>query len=151
MKWHASLNPWALLLLGRLDWGTRISFLKREKKGTQDRRITQLFFVCYQPKCHKGFTFTTTRCRLQLTQHILTFCVRRSLRTDSVSYGCRFANDFFHKITAHVPLIYWWYYRKMFTVNFYASCFVSRENSIEKKTYKTWLGKVCLPAVIYAG
>ena len=43
--------------------------------------VMQLLFLCYRPNCHKGFTFTTTRCSVQLTQHILTFCVRRSLRT----------------------------------------------------------------------
>ena len=37
----------------------------------------------------------------------------------------------------------------MSTVNFYASCFVIRENSIDKN-YKTWLGKGCLRAAIYA-
>ena len=56
----------------------------------------------------QGFTFTTTRCSLQLTQHILIFCVRRSLRTKNfTTCGCRFANGFFCKITAHGPLIYW--------------------------------------------
>ena len=43
--------------------------------------VTQLLILSYQPNCHKGFTFTTTRFSLQLTQCILTFCARRSLRT----------------------------------------------------------------------
>ena len=38
----------------------------------------------------------------------------------------------------------------MFTVNFYLSCFDSREDSTRKKTYKTRLEKGCLPACIYA-
>ena len=42
--------------------------------------VMQLLFLCYQPNHHKGFTFSTTRCSLQLTQCILTFRVRRSLR-----------------------------------------------------------------------
>ena len=42
--------------------------------------VTQLLILSYQPNCHKGFTFTTTRFSLQLTQRILTFCAR-SLRT----------------------------------------------------------------------
>ena len=38
----------------------------------------------------------------------------------------------------------------MFAVNFYVSCFDSKGNSIGKKTYKTRLGKDCLPTAIYA-
>ena len=92
----------------------------------------QIFFVCYQHRV--GFTFTTTKCSLQLTQHILTFCVWRSLRTTNfTACGFRFADDFFCKITPRGPLIYWWYYWKMFTFNVYTSCFVSRGNSTGKK------------------
>ena len=58
----------------------------------------------------------------------------RSLRTTNFKVcGCRFANDFFCKVTAHGSLIYRWYYWKVFAVNFYASYFVSRGNSIWKK------------------
>ena len=55
--------------------------LKKTRKEPHKQRLTQLFFyaicliislVCY----HKGFTFTTTRCRFQLTEHILAFNVR---------------------------------------------------------------------------
>ena len=34
-------------------WVTRISFLKRGKKGALELRVTQLFFVYYQPKFHE--------------------------------------------------------------------------------------------------
>ena len=95
---------------------------------------TQLLFLCYQPNCHKGSTFTTTRYSLQLTQRTLTFHARRSLRTTNfVVCGCRFTNDFFCKIAARGPLIYGWLYWKMFAVNSYANCFDSGGNSIEKK------------------
>ena len=94
----------------------------------------QLLFLCYLPNCCKDFTFTTARCSLQLTQQILTFRARRSLRmANFVDCGCWFANEFFCKIAACGPLIYWWYYWKMFAVNFYASCFDSRGNSIGEK------------------
>ena len=36
-------------------------------------------------------------------------------------------------ITARGLLIYWWYYSKMFTVNFCVTFFVNRKNSIGKK------------------
>ena len=35
------------------------------------------FFLCYQPNCHKGFTFTTTKCSLQLTQQIKKACFHK--------------------------------------------------------------------------
>ena len=38
----------------------------------------------------------------------------------------------------------------MFAVNFYTSCFVTREAQLGKKTCKTRLGKGRLPAAIYA-
>ena len=43
---------------------------------------------------------------------------------------------FFCKITAGGPLVYWWYYWKMFSVNFYASCLVSRETRLGKNLIK---------------
>ena len=133
MKWHASLDPWALLLFGRLGLGDKNQLLKKRKKEPWEWRVTQLLFLCYPPSCRKDFTFTTARCILQLTQWILTFHARKSLRTmNFVVCGCWFANDFFCKIPALGPLIYWWYYWKMFAVYFYASCFDSRENSIGK-------------------
>ena len=45
--------------------------------------------------------------------------------------GCWFVNDFFCKTAARGPLIYWWYW-KMFAVNYCASCFDIRGNSIGK-------------------
>ena len=45
----------------------------------------------------------------------------------------RFTNNFFCKIAARGPLIYWWYHWKRFAVNFYASCFDSSRNSIGEK------------------
>ena len=94
----------------------------------------QLLLLCYQPSCRKGFTFTTTSCSLQLTQHILTFRARRILmKTNFVVCWCKFANDFFCKIVAHGSLICRWYYWKIFAVNFYMSCFDCREDSIGKK------------------
>ena len=134
-----------------LDWGTIINFKKKRQERNSRTEGNEAVFCMLSAKFHKGFTFTTTRCTLQLTQHILTFYVRRSLKTTNlIVCGCRFANDFFCKIIACGSLIYWWYYWKMFTVNFYASCFVSRGTLIGKKTYNTWLGKGCFPAAIYA-
>ena len=93
---HASLDPWALLLFGNLGFGDKNQLFKKRKKEPQGWRVTQLLFLCYQPNCHMGFSFTTTRCSLQLTQRILTFRARRSLRTTNfVMHGCRFANHFF--------------------------------------------------------
>ena len=89
----------------RLDWGTRINFQKRDRKGTLEQGVTQLFFVYYQPKFHNGFTFTTTRCSFQLTHCILTFCVRSLKTTNFIACWCRFANNFFCKITACGPLL----------------------------------------------
>ena len=103
----------------------------------------QLLFLCYQPNCYKGFTFTTTRCRLKLTQHILTFCARRSLRmTSFIVCSCRFAC----KIGACGPLIYWWYCWKIFAANFYTRCFDRRGNSTGKKlTRLNWEKDVYQP------
>ena len=96
--------------------------------------VTQLLFLCYQLNCRKGFTFTTIRCNLQLTQHILTFGAWRSLKIiNFIVWGCRFAKFFFCKVTARGPLIYKWHYCKMFAISFYGSCFVNRGNSIGKK------------------
>ena len=105
-------------------------------------RVTQLFFLCYQLNCHMGFTFTTIRCSLQLTQRNLTFGVRRSLATmNFVVCGCRFANNFFFKVTARGPLIYRWYYWNMFPVNFYASCYPAggpKKSKFWKNKKNTW-------------
>ena len=133
MKWHVSLDPWALLRFGRLGLGDK-NPLEKRKKNPSERRVTQLLFLCYQPNCLKGFTFTTIRCILQLTQRILAFHAGRRFRaTNFIVCGCRFTNDFFCKIAARGSLIYWWYYWKMVAVNLYAICFYSRGNSIGKK------------------
>ena len=96
--------------------------------------VMQLLLLCYQPNCHKGFTFTTTRYSLQLTQRILTFRARRILMmTNFVVCGCRFANNFFCKIITHGSLIYRWYYCKNVCCQFLCELFYSRENSIGKK------------------
>ena len=98
----------------------------------------QLLFLCYQPNCHMGFTFATTRCSLWLTQHILTFCTRRSSRMSNFTVReYRSANDFFCKIATFGSLIHQWYCWKMFAVHFYTSCFDSRGNLIGKKSL--WL------------
>ena len=102
---HAmTCQPWSLgsFAFWKTWIGGQVSaFKKRQKKGTLEQRVKQLLFVCYQPKFHKSFTFITTRCSSQLTQHILTFCVRRSLRMKNfIACGCRFTNDFFCKTTA---------------------------------------------------
>ena len=60
--------------------GEESAFKKETRNEPQERMVTQLLFLCYQPNRHKGFNFTTTRCSLQLTQRTLTFCARRSLR-----------------------------------------------------------------------
>ena len=62
-----------------------------------------MLFLSYQPDCHKFFAFSTTTCSLKLTQRILTFFARRSLRTTKfVVCRCRFANDFFSVKLLHV-------------------------------------------------
>ena len=69
--------------------------------------VMLLVFLCYQPNCHMGFTFATNRSSLELTQHILTFRGRRSLRmTNFEVRRCRFANEFFCKIATRGALIY---------------------------------------------
>ena len=46
----------------------------------------QLLFLCSHYNCHKGFTLTTTRCSLRLTQCILTFRARSLMsRTNFVA------------------------------------------------------------------
>ena len=73
-------------LLGSLafqkEWikGQKLAFRKETRKEPKERMVTQLLFLWYQPNCHKGLTFPTTRCSFQLTQHILTLCARRSLK-----------------------------------------------------------------------
>ena len=39
---------------------------KKDKKGALGMEANTTFFLCYQLNCHKGFTFTTIRCSLQL-------------------------------------------------------------------------------------
>ena len=133
MKWHASLDPWAVLLFRRLWLGDKKHLLKK-RQGRNPRTEGNATVICMlSAKISQSFTFITGRCSLQLTQCIFTFCVRRSLRTTNfIACECRFADDFVCKITACGPLIYWWCYWKMFTVNFYASCCVSKRNSIGK-------------------
>ena len=105
----------------------------------------QLLFLCYLPHCHKSFTCTTAWWSLQVTRWILTYA-RRSLRMKNFAVcGCWFANDFFCKIVACGPLIYWWYYWKMFAVSFYASCFDNRGDSIGKRLIRLWEKAVYQP------
>ena len=63
------------------------------------------------------------------------------MMTNFVVCGCRFTNHFFCKNAARGPLVYWWYHWKIFAVNFYASCFDSREKSIGKKLIRLDWGK----------
>ena len=107
----------------------------------------QLLFLCYLTNCHKGFTCTTARWSLQLTRWISTFHARRRLRMKNFAvYECCLANDFFCKIAAHGPLIYWWYYWKMFAVSFYVSCFDSRGDLIGKRLIRlNWEKNVYQP------
>ena len=122
-----------------LDWGIRIGFKKKRKKEHYEWRVMQLLFLCYQFNFFKGFTFTTTRFSLQLSQRMLTFHARGKLRmTNFVVCRCRFTNNFFCKIAARGPLIYWWYHWKIFAVNFYVSCFDSRGNSIGEKLIRLY-------------
>ena len=98
----------------------------------------QLLFLCYQSIFYMGFTFTTTKCSLQLTQHILTLRARRSLRTTNfIVCECRFANYFFCKIGTGGSLIHLWYCWKMFAAHFYAGCFDSGKIQLGKKNL--WL------------
>ena len=50
-------------------------------------------FLCYHPNCHKGFTVTTTRCSLQLTQRILTFRARSLMRRTNFVASLRLIVD----------------------------------------------------------
>ena len=75
--------------------GRKDQLLKKRKKKPQEQRVTQLLFLCYQPNCRMGFTFTTTRCSFQLTQCILIFRARSLRTTNFIVCSCRFANDFF--------------------------------------------------------
>ena len=43
-----------------------ISFLKKCMKEALGTEGNTTVFLCYQVNCHKGFTFTTIRCNLQL-------------------------------------------------------------------------------------
>ena len=61
------------------------------------------------------------------------FLCQKKFEDDKLhSIGCSFANDFFCKIVAHGLLIYE-KKKKMFSVNFYVSCFDIIRNSIGKK------------------
>ena len=88
---HQSLSSFAF----QKAWiGGQESAFKKDKKVALGTEGNTVFFLCYQPNCHKNFTFTKIRCSFQLIC-ILTFPVRRSLRsTNFVVCGCRFANDF---------------------------------------------------------
>ena len=100
-------DPLALSLFGRLGLGDKNQLLKKRKKGAVGMEGNATAFFCYKPNCHMGFTFATTRCSLKLTQCVLTFRARRSLRTTNfVVRGYRFANNFFCNIATHGSLIY---------------------------------------------
>ena len=103
------------------------------------------FFLLCQPNCHKGFTFTTTKCSFQLTQ------CETSLRMKNFAVcRCKFANDFFCKVSTcgplvHLQVILW----KNVCCQLLCELFFQQGKFNWERTYKTWLGKSCLPAAIY--
>ena len=68
MKKNASFDTCALFF--RKAWmGGQESAFKKDKKRALGTEGNTTFFLCYQPYCHKGFTFTLTSCSFQLNQY----------------------------------------------------------------------------------